>query len=104
MLECIERIESYSAGGRDAFFGSTLVQDAVIRNFEIIGEAAKRLSDEFIRAHTEVPWRRLAGFRDVLIHRYMGVDIGEVWNAIERDLAGLKGVLEEARKEFEDRR
>lgn len=101
MLECIER---YAAGGRDAFFGSTLVQDAVIRNFEVIGEAAKRLSDEFTRAHTEVPWRRLAGFRDVLMHQYMGVDVGEVWNAIERDLAGLKGVIEEARMELEEHR
>ena len=86
ILECIEKIESYTREGREAFMTTPVLQDAVIRNCEIIGEAAKRVSDEMKQALWEVPWRQLAGFRDVLIHNYPGVDVGEVWNIIVRDL------------------
>ncbi len=78
------------AEGRDTFLKSRLKQDAVIRNFEIMGEAAKQLSDKVKQAHPTIPWKRIAGFRDVLIHDYMGVDVEEVWKIVERDLSGLK--------------
>ena len=65
-------------------------QDAIIRNFEIIGEAAKQLSDEFKKANLDIPWRNVAGFRDVLIHDYMGVDLNAVWQIIENELPALK--------------
>jgi uncharacterized protein with HEPN domain len=74
VLERIQRIESYTTGGREAFLASSMIQDAVIRNFEIIGEAAKQVSESFRLLHPGLPWRRLAGFRDVLIHNYPGVD------------------------------
>lgn len=67
-----------------------LVQDAVLRNFEVIGEAAKRLDDAYRAAHPEIPWRSLAGLRDVLIHQYEGVDLERVWAIVEGDLPGLK--------------
>jgi uncharacterized protein with HEPN domain len=73
---------------------SPLIQDAVIRNFEVIGEAAKRVSDQFKQAHPNVPWRRVAGFRDVLIHDYLGVDLNEVWGIVERNLSDLKRKIE----------
>ncbi len=57
-----------------------MVQDAVIRNYEIIGEATKNLSEEFRNNHPEIDWRGLAGFRDVLIHQYFGIDILNIWN------------------------
>jgi uncharacterized protein with HEPN domain len=95
ILECIQRIESYVSGDREGFMSSTLKQDAVIRNFEIVGEAAKRLSDGFRGLHPDVPWKRMAGFRDILIHNYMGVDLDEVWNITQRELPSLKGKLEE---------
>src|SRR5262249_51880276 len=88
--ECIGRIESYTSSGKDAFIGSTLIQDAVIRNFEIIGEASKRLSEGLRQSYSATPWRRVAGFRDVLIHNYLGVDLDEVWSIIEHKLPELK--------------
>jgi len=70
-----------------------LIQDAVLRNFEVIGEAAKRLDEAYRAAHPEIPWRALAGLRDVLIHQYEGVDLERVWAIVERDLPGLKGAI-----------
>jgi uncharacterized protein with HEPN domain len=93
ILERIERIERYAAGGRDAFLAAPLVQDAVIRNFEVIGEAAKRIPVEYQAEHPQVPWRSLAAFRDVLIHQYEGVDLLQVWQVVERDLSPLKSAI-----------
>jgi uncharacterized protein with HEPN domain len=61
-----------------------------MRNFEVIGEAVKQLSPDLRDQYADVEWRRVAGFRDVLIHNYMGVDLDEVWNVIEKDLPRLK--------------
>jgi len=64
--------------GRAAFEESHVLQDAIIRNFEVIGGTVKQLSPELFEQYDEVPWRRIAGFRDILIHDYMGVDLEEV--------------------------
>jgi uncharacterized protein with HEPN domain len=69
-------------------------QDAVVRNFEIFREAVKQLSSELKLSYNEVPWRRIAGFRDVLIHDYMGVDLNEVWNIMKGDLPEFKSSIE----------
>ena len=71
-----------------------MIQDAVIRNFEVIGEAAKRIPGAYRRQHPDIPWRSLAGFRDVLIHQYEGVSLPEVWQAIESDLPGIRQAIE----------
>lgn len=75
ILECIGRIEGYTQDGRDAFMASSLIQDAVVRNFEIAGEATKHISQTLRDAHPHVPWKRIAGLRDVLIHNYVQVDL-----------------------------
>ena len=101
IAERIRRIEEAAQNGRDAFESSHVLQDAIIRNFEVIGEAVKQLSPELREAHPDVPWQRVAGFRDVLIHDYMGVDLSEVWNVIEKELPRLKRTVEEIRKEID---
>ena len=89
ILERIERIKEYTSGGKEAFFADEKTQDAVIRNFEVIGEAAKRIPEKYRQEHPSIPWRELAGFRDVLIHQYEGVSVAEIWRVIEKNLEPL---------------
>lgn len=91
----ILKITSYSAGGWEAFSDNSMAQDAVLRNFEIIGEAAKRLSDAGKNRRPDIPWREIAGFRDVLIHNYMGVNLRRVWNVIENNLPKLQQAVDD---------
>lgn len=93
ILERIDRIKLYTSGGKRAFYDDFRTQDAVIRNFEIIGEASKRIPIEYREKHRTIPWRELAGFRDVLIHQYEGVSIAEIWQIIERDLDPLRKAI-----------
>jgi uncharacterized protein with HEPN domain len=93
--EAIAKIQTYTASGRDEFMRSSLIQDAVIWNFEIIGEASKQLSDEAKAKHPEIAWPDIARFRDVLIHHYMGVDLKRVWNVVERHLPALRKAVDE---------
>jgi uncharacterized protein with HEPN domain len=95
ILERIDRINEYTTDGKEAFFADERTQDAVIRNFEVIGEAAKRIPDEYRKDHLSIPWRELAGFRDVLIHQYEGVSIDEIWQIIERNLEPLRKAITE---------
>ena len=94
ILDAIARIESYSSGGRGAFLAQPLIQDAVLRNLEVIGEAVKGLSPAVRSETPEVPWAQIAGMRDVLIHEYFGVNLETVWNAVERRLHELKAAAE----------
>lgn len=94
ILDAIKKIESYTTGGRKAFFQNTMVQDAVIRNLEVIGEAVRSLSPDFRRRHREVPWRSITALRNVLIHEYFGVEPEIVWRVVRRRLPSLKGYVE----------
>jgi uncharacterized protein with HEPN domain len=94
IADAIQRIESYISVGRDAFLSTPHWQDAVIRQLEIIGEATKRLSTEIRDQNPEVPWRRIAGLRDVLAHDYMGVDLPAVWEITQQQLPMLKRKVE----------
>ncbi|MFL6232150.1 MAG: DUF86 domain-containing protein [Thermoanaerobaculia bacterium] len=94
-LDAIKKIERYVAVGYDEFVAESHWQDAVIRQLEIIGEAVKRLSSETTERRPDIPWRRIAGMRDVLIHNYMGVDVETVWQVTQQDLAQLRQAVEE---------
>jgi uncharacterized protein with HEPN domain len=93
ILECADRIERYLGQDREAFLRDTMVQDAVIRNFEVIGEATKRIPEQFRVVHAAIPWRLMAGFRDVLIHDYEGVDLERVWRIAQEDLPAVKTAI-----------
>ncbi|MEO0488241.1 MAG: DUF86 domain-containing protein [Cyanobacteria bacterium J06659_2] len=90
IYEAVLKIESYTQDGRRAFMETPMIQDAVVRNFEIIGEATKRLSDELRRENADIHWRQMAGLRDVLIHDYMKVKLPRLWEVVEQDLLPLK--------------
>lgn len=93
ILERAARIERYIRDGEAAFLRDDKTQDAVIRNLEVIGEAAKRVPDEYRSLHPAIPWRSMAGFRDVLIHGYEGVDLGRVWSTAARDLPVARAAI-----------
>jgi len=91
ILDAIVKIEKYIQEiDEEAFKINDLVQDGVIRQIEIIGEAVKRLSDDITSQSPQVPWQDIAGMRDKLIHDYFGVDIDTVWLTVERDIPELK--------------
>lgn len=99
IAECIERIESYvSAIDKKEFLTSSLVQDAVIRNLQIMAESTQHLSDRLKENQPEIDWYKITGFRNVLVHDYLGVDVERVWNIVENELAALKKVIREMLK------
>ena len=93
ILDAINKIEDYTKGGRKVFFDAIMIQDAVIRNIEVIGEVSKRVSNEFKVSNDNVPWRQMAGIRDVLIHDYDSIDMGIVWNVIALELPKIRKLL-----------
>ncbi len=94
IILCINKIEKYTENiSHQDFLGHQLIQDAVIRNIEIIGEATKKLSDDFKSMHHLIPWKEMAGMRDKLIHDYLGVDIEVVWATVNEDIPFLKSLM-----------
>lgn len=90
MLEALHRIRSYAGGmSRQAFVTDDRTIDAVVRNLEIIGEAARQLPPQVIQRHPEIPWSRMADVRNVLVHEYHAVDPGIVWSTLINDLPPL---------------
>jgi uncharacterized protein with HEPN domain len=100
ILDAIQKIESYVTVGRDVFMSTSHWQDAVIRQFEIIGEATKGLSRNLRSKHPEVPWQRIAGLRDLLIHEYFDVDLVALWDLTQTSLSGFKEQVTSVLKEL----
>jgi uncharacterized protein with HEPN domain len=96
ILRCIARIEEYTAAGRESFFSSHLIQDGVIRNLQTLAESSQRLSEGIKDSQSFVDWKGLGGFRNVLVHDYLGVDLEYVYRAVEQDLPSLKRACEAA--------
>jgi uncharacterized protein with HEPN domain len=108
IAERARRVDELVGGGHAAFVASWIVQDALVRNLEIIGEAAKALSGEMRTAHPEVPWREMGRFRDLAIHRYFALRLDIVWSIAEQSipvlLAHLPALLADAAKAEPDER
>jgi uncharacterized protein with HEPN domain len=103
IFEAIERIDTYVKGLTfEEFSKDTLVIDAVIRNFEIIGEATKHIPAEITIAHPNVQWKKMAGMRDKLSHEYFGVNIEILWKTAKNRLPSLKSTVKELLKTSED--
>ena len=95
ILESIEVVECYTADlDYDGFCNDTKTVDAVTRRLEIIGEAVKHLPEHLIAHHPEIPWRAIAGFRDVLAHSYFRTEDSIIWDAATRGLLTLKTAIQ----------
>jgi uncharacterized protein with HEPN domain len=91
ILLAVNKIEKYTVGlSLDTLAGNDIVIDAVVRNFEIIGEAVKHLPGTLKEKHSDVEWKEAAGFRDILIHDYFGIDLEAVWDTIRNNIPPFK--------------
>lgn len=90
ILEAIELIEKYAAKGRATFEQDELIQIWFLQHLQIIGEACRSLSANIRESHPEVPWAKIIGMRNILVHHYFEIDLPVVWNAVERELPDLK--------------
>ncbi len=102
ILESIAKIEEYCQDlTAEDFFRKSQVQDAVVRRLEIIGEAVKHIPPEIRENYPDIPWKDIAGTRDVLIHEYFGVDLDKVWEVVQGDLLALKKQIERMMQELQ---
>ena len=99
--ECIERIEQYTLGGKDAFFADTKSQDAVLRVLQTLAESTQRISDGLKASHPEVNWRNISAFRNVIVHGYLSIDLKRIWDIVENDLRDLKAKVEAISRKLE---
>lgn len=101
ILDSIEKIEEYTRGvDFEKFDSNSELQDAVVRRLEIIGEAVKNLPTETKNEHREIPWKQIAGMRDILIHEYAGVSLKRVWKVITENITPLKKTVTEIIKKI----
>ena len=92
--ECIDRIQSYVKGiDQNQFAASSLIQDAVLRNLQVLAESTQRLSGEFKTRHEEIEWNKISGLRNILVHDYLGIDVETVW-MILHELSKLKDAVQ----------
>ena len=95
MRDAIAKIDRYLAGADYATFtGNDMMVDAVVRELEIIGEAARNLSVSFVEQHPDIPWSRIKRMRNILIHEYFGVNLKVVWDTSHSNLPQLKAFIE----------
>jgi len=94
ILEAIKRIDTYTTDFHlDRFKSDPKTVDAVVRNFEIIGEAVKKIPDSIRKQHPSIEWQKIAGLRDILIHEYFGIDAEIIWDVIQTKLPSFKNTI-----------
>jgi uncharacterized protein with HEPN domain len=95
ILECIRRIEEDRAAGIEAFRALHTLQDAILRNLQVLAESSRRISSELKATWPQVDWKRIAAFRNVLVHDYLGLDLDRIWEVTQRDIPDLKKSVQE---------
>lgn len=94
IVQACEKVGRYSAGvSRNQFIADDKTYDAVLRNLEIIGEAVKHLSVKFKEGHSQIEWRKIAGFRDMVVHEYFGLDTNILWDVVTNEVPRLQEQL-----------
>lgn len=102
IADSISAIEEYTRSVKEGdFYSNRLVQDAVVRRLEIIGEAAKNIDDDFRSKYPEIPWKKIAGMRDIIAHGYFGVKPERIWDIVSQNLPELKSQVASIIEEHE---
>ena len=101
ILDCVRRIDRYCKNGENAFRASELIQDAVLRNLQTLAESTQRISDHLKAFHPEVDWRAIAGFRNILVHDYLGINLERIWEIVSVHLPVLESQIEAIRPEVD---
>lgn len=102
ILESVEKIRRFTQGmSYDEFIDDPKTVDAVLRNFEVIGEATKNVPDDIRKEHADVPWSEMAGMRDKLIHGYATVELQIIWETVQKEIPALRTQIESVRDELE---
>jgi len=99
ILECLDWIGSHTAEGRESFMRDRKTQSAVPRELQTMAESTQRLRPALKAAHPSVPWQSIAGFRNLIVHDYLGVSLDWIWGVVEQDLPPLRTAVETMRDE-----
>ena len=103
MLRAIDKIERFTEGlDMDSFSSSELVVDAVLRNLEVLGEAARNVPEEVREGHPEIPWRRVVGLRNIVAHAYFGIDLENVWKIVTENVPAVRPPVKALLDELDD--
>ncbi len=101
ILECINLIETYCKGGKEEFLNSLMVQDAILRRLQTLAESTQRLSNDLKQKNSDIDWRNISGFRNILVHDYLGgIDLNLAWEVVNTYLSDLKNKLEKILQEI----